>query len=197
MSVKTREKLIEVARHLFTLKGVAHTTMKDIANASAKGRRTIYMYFKNKKDIYNAVLEEESERMVKSLRDIVNKQAPVETRLTEFLRLRLERYINPVQGSSIKGWLTFDGKRIDKAQSIAREKESAMISQLLEEGILEGRFRADRCRMVSTFISRAMTLGDTVVLDDGETLDERINSIETFIEFIVTDLIIKEDKNDE
>ena len=47
MVVKTRDKLIEVARQLFANKGVENTTMDDIANASAKGRRTIYTYFKN------------------------------------------------------------------------------------------------------------------------------------------------------
>lgn len=76
MASKTREKLIEVARQLFAHKGVAHTTMNDIAAASAKGRRTIYTYFRNKKEIYNAVLEEESDRMVDALREVVDSGAP-------------------------------------------------------------------------------------------------------------------------
>ena len=46
MVSKTRERLIEVARQLFARKGVENTTMLDIANASDKGRRTIYTYFK-------------------------------------------------------------------------------------------------------------------------------------------------------
>ena len=45
MVLKTRERLIEVARQLFTNKGIENTTMNDIANASDKGRRTIYTYF--------------------------------------------------------------------------------------------------------------------------------------------------------
>ena len=64
MVVKTREKLIEVARQLFAYKGIENTTMNDIANASDKGRRTIYTYFKNKKEIYNAVIEQESEKLI-------------------------------------------------------------------------------------------------------------------------------------
>ena len=42
MAIKTREKLIEVARQLFARKGIENTTMNDIANASEKGRRTNY-----------------------------------------------------------------------------------------------------------------------------------------------------------
>ena len=59
--VKTRDKLIDIARQLFAHKGIENTTMNDIAIAAEKGRRTIYTYFKNKRDIYNAVVETESD----------------------------------------------------------------------------------------------------------------------------------------
>ena len=68
---KTRDKLIEVARQLFVHKGIENTTMNDIANASDKGRRTIYTYFKNKREIYNAVVDRESEHLVARLRRVV------------------------------------------------------------------------------------------------------------------------------
>ncbi len=70
MASKTREKLIEVARQLFARQGLAHTTMNDIAAASEKGRRTIYTYFKSKREIYNAVIERESDRHVEKMREV-------------------------------------------------------------------------------------------------------------------------------
>ena len=54
--VRTRELLIDVARQLFARQGVAATTMNDIAEASGKGRRTIYTYFKNKEVLFDAVV---------------------------------------------------------------------------------------------------------------------------------------------
>ena len=48
--VKTRIKLVDVARQLFAKKGLENTTMNDIAQASGKGRRTLYTYFKSKED---------------------------------------------------------------------------------------------------------------------------------------------------
>ena len=56
--VKTRKKLVDVARQLFAKNGLENTTMNDIAQASGKGRRTLYTYFKSKEDIYWAVIEE-------------------------------------------------------------------------------------------------------------------------------------------
>lgn len=44
--LKTRAKLVDVARQLFAKKGVDATTMNDIAVASKKGRRTLYTYLK-------------------------------------------------------------------------------------------------------------------------------------------------------
>ena len=56
---KTRQKLVDVARQLFAKNGLENTTMNDIAQASGKGRRTLYTYFKSKEDIYFAVIESE------------------------------------------------------------------------------------------------------------------------------------------
>ena len=49
--VKTRIKLVDVARQLFAKKGLENTTMNDIAQASGKGRRTLYTYFKSKEEL--------------------------------------------------------------------------------------------------------------------------------------------------
>ena len=75
MVSKTRERLIEVARQLFLKKGVENTTMNDIATASEKGRRTIYTYFKNKREIFNAVIEQQSELIIGELREAAEADA--------------------------------------------------------------------------------------------------------------------------
>lgn len=122
MASKTRDKLIEVARQLFAHKGVAHTTMNDIASASSKGRRTIYTYFRNKKEIYDAVLEQESERLVNSLREVVAMDAPVDKRLRLFMRLRYERYMMTSGSATLKSRISFDSRRIAKIRLLAATK---------------------------------------------------------------------------
>ncbi|HEY8397173.1 MAG TPA: TetR/AcrR family transcriptional regulator, partial [Flavihumibacter sp.] len=68
---KTKRNLIEIARQLFAKKGVDGTTMNEIAEASGYGRRTLYTYFKNKKDIYKAVIGSELEKLYASLEDVI------------------------------------------------------------------------------------------------------------------------------
>ncbi len=186
MALKTREKLIEVARQLFANKGVANTTMNDIANASSKGRRTVYTYFKNKIDIYNAVLESESERMVTSLRNIISTDEPVDTRLRKYLRFRIENSLEQTAASS-KSWFRFDIRRIDKINRMVSEKENKLLADLLEEGCRSEVFQSDRCELLLGFINQTLNrieLPKPTEYEDGSR--ERI--INNFIEFVVTDI---------
>lgn len=147
MVLKTREKLIEVARQLFAHKGIENTTMNDIANASDKGRRTIYTYFKNKKEIYNAVIEQESEQMVSQLREILQLNiSPVE-KLRRFLEIRfaiISDFIS--QGESIKRFFGLDIKRVEKIRKLASEKEHEILRNIIDDGINQGFFDETQCK---------------------------------------------------
>lgn len=189
MASTTRDRLIEVARQLFSRQGVAHTTMNDIANASSKGRRTIYTYFKNKREIYNAVLDGESDRIAESLRRVATEAAPVEQRLAKFLRLGLERYFGEDEGAGGRQWLKFDSKRLLRIRRMVRAKENAMLSALLAEGVRNGTFNPDRCRLFisSNFIFDVLADGHNNPPMEKEQLRD---AIENFITFIVTDLTV-------
>jgi AcrR family transcriptional regulator len=72
----TRDMIIGVAAELFGTVGLRRTTMETIAAAAGRGRRTVYMYFSNKAEIYEAVVEGELNRIIKPLREIVASEEP-------------------------------------------------------------------------------------------------------------------------
>ena len=147
MVLKTREKLIEVARQLFAHKGIENTTMNDIANASDKGRRTIYTYFKNKKEIYNAVIEQESEQIVSQLREIIVLKISPEEKLRRFLEIRFKPINNSIsQLEPTKRFFGRDIKRIERIKKLASEKEHEILKIILEEGVKLGFFDEVQCR---------------------------------------------------
>ncbi len=193
MALKTRDKLIEVARQLFAHKGVEKTTMNDIANASDRGRRTIYTYFRNKKEIYNAVLEAESEQLVASLRDIAKGSGPVDVRLAEFLRCRIYHSKNQT-ASTLKNWLLFDIRRLERINRLAADKESALMADLLQEGCQQGVFDPERCSLFANFVDRVIELIDMPMAAAPKLSEERQRQIaESFIDFCVSDLKSKID----
>lgn len=141
MVVKTREKLIDVARQLFAHKGMENTTMNDIAAASDKGRRTIYTYFKNKREIYNAVIERESEQLVGRLREVACAQAPPEEKLERYLRLRFDILAEAVpKHDTLRSFFGRDIRRIDRIRRLALSKEIELFRKLIKEGVDSGVF---------------------------------------------------------
>ena len=78
---KTRSLLVDVARHLFAQKGLEGTTMNDISVASNKGRRTLYTYFRNKEEIYCAVIETEMERLSDRMDDVAYRDMDSEQKV--------------------------------------------------------------------------------------------------------------------
>ena len=53
----TRAGLLDAAEHLFQSRGVARTSLNDIALAAGTTRGAIYWHFKDKADLFNAMME--------------------------------------------------------------------------------------------------------------------------------------------
>lgn len=141
MVKKTRDRFIEVARSLFARKGVENTTMNDIAAASDKGRRTIYTYFKSKREIFNAVIESESDDLLQDLGSIVTKPISPEQKLREYVSTRMEtmRQIVSRNGSLRAGFFR-DVRKVDRARAVISRKEIKMLMRILHEGVVLGVF---------------------------------------------------------
>ncbi|MDE6048686.1 MAG: TetR family transcriptional regulator [Paramuribaculum sp.] len=192
MVLKTREKLIEVARQLFAHKGVENTTMNDIAAASDKGRRTIYTYFKNKREIYNAVIERESENMLESLREVLHSDLPPARKLAESLKRRFEIIMQLSQRQdSIKIIFYRDLRRIDKIRKLVGEKEEEILTMILKEGVDAGEFDIMQAKRLPSLVKILLQSSDYLNLK-AET-DDKIttaNLIDKSVEYIVQGILI-------
>lgn len=141
MVLKTRDKLIEIARQLFAHKGVENTTMNDIASASEKGRRTIYTYFRSKRDIYNAVVKTESDKIIERLTAITGSSAPPEQKLMDFIFTRFEATKESVsRNGSLRAGFFLDVRKVDRARRSTTAAESNILKQILLEGVKSGDF---------------------------------------------------------
>ena len=54
---KTREQLLDAAETVFHRKGVSKTSLNDIAEEAGLTRGALYWHFKNKHDVFEAMLE--------------------------------------------------------------------------------------------------------------------------------------------
>jgi len=139
--LKTRDKLIEIARQLFAHKGIENTTMNDIASASDKGRRTIYTYFRSKRDIYNAVVKTESDKIIDKLSAIVAQPVDPQQKLMDFIFARFEAIKESVsRNGSLKAGFFRDVRKVDRARRSNTTSEANMLKQILLEGVNQGVF---------------------------------------------------------
>ncbi len=150
--VKTRDKLIDIARQLFAHKGIENTTINDIAQVADKGRRTIYTYFKNKKEIYNAVVESESEKVVIKLTEVLNMPISPDQKLMEFIFQRFEAMKDLVyRNGSLRAGFFRDVRKVERARKATTPKEINILESILQEGVDKGVFRikhVDKTAMV-------------------------------------------------
>ena len=157
MVSKTRERFIEVARQLFARKGVENTTMNDIASASDKGRRTIYTYFKSKRDIFNAVIASETEELLARLKEVVDQDLPPEEKLVKYIDCRFETMSEIVsRNGSLKAGFFRDVRKVDRARKLITDKESTLLKAILSEGRDKGVFHINDLDGASLVITHTL-----------------------------------------
>lgn len=150
---KTRQRLLEVARELFAHKGLEATTMNDIALASGRGRRTLYTYFRNKEEIYFAVIEEELERLSEKMDDVVARTAePVEKIFT-----LIYAHLNIIRDTVARnGTLRAEFFRniwmVEKVRKAFDEEEHRVLLSVLQEGVDKGQFRIENVGLMADII---------------------------------------------
>lgn len=188
MVLKTRDKFIEVARQLFARKGVENTTMNDIASASAKGRRTIYTYFRSKREIFNAVIESETDQLLNRLRHIVAQSSSSEQKLHDYIDSRFEAMKEIVsRNGSLRAGFFRDVRKVDRARKIMTKKETALLREILQEGVEKGDFKISNVNHIAVVITQMIHGLDVPYIRDNLS-DEGIDK--TMLKQYLSELVI-------
>lgn len=154
---KTRNKLIEVARMLFAKNGIEETTMNDIALASGKGRRTLYTYFKNKDDIYDAVVQDELELMSLKMAEVAKQEMDPEDKLVSLIYAHLNAIKEVVQrNGNIRAEFFRDIWRVSLIRQRFDRNEKKLIAAVLAEGIEQEKFEVDDLSLMTDIIHYAV-----------------------------------------
>ncbi len=181
--LKTKNNLIDVARQLFAKKGVENTTMNDIAEASQRGRRTLYTYFSNKNEIYKAVIESELDVLYGKLEEVIRRKIPADEKLILLAFTRL---------SAIKEVVTRNGtlradffRDIWKVENVRKEfdkKEIHYLETIIQDGCEKGIFQLQDIKQTAEILHYAFkglevpTIRGVMKLDYNKKEDREIIS---------------------
>lgn len=155
--MNTRAELIEVARQLFASKGFDNTTMNEIAAQSGKGRRTLYTYFRSKSDVFMAVVEVETSRIIEHIEEILPLKLAADEKLRRYILIRLDQVKDTVvRNGSLKAEFFRDVIKLEHARRRLDARELTILRSILQQGIDEGTFDIDNASIVAVTIHYAL-----------------------------------------
>lgn len=151
--LKTRAKLVDVARQLFAKKGVEATTMNDIAVASKKGRRTLYTYFKSKDQIYMAVVESELKMLSDTMDKVAKKPTVPDEKILELITTHLDIIkMSVYRNGTLRADFFRDIWRVEAMRKYFDNNEIKLFREVLREGKEQGLFDIDNVEITADIL---------------------------------------------
>ena len=150
---QTRREIVNAARQLFAKVGVENATMNDIAIASRRGRRTLYTYFKNKEDVYLAVVESELEVLSRKMQEVMERDMEPDEKLLEMIFTRLDMVKEVVyRNGTLRAGFFRDIWRVEKVRKKFDMREVLLFETVLGEGKERGIFKIDDIQLTAMVI---------------------------------------------
>ena len=150
---KTRTKLVDVARQLFAKNGVDNTTMNDISQASGKGRRTLYTYFKSKEEIYMAVVESELEMLSDALENVASEKIAPDVKILKLIETHLDSIkMIVLRNGSLRASFFRDIWRVERVRRNFDMREIVLFKHILREGKEQNLFEVDNVDVLADIL---------------------------------------------
>lgn len=90
--LRQRQEVLDVALHLFSEKGYHSVSMHEIAKEAEFAIGTLYKFFRNKEDLYKALIMQLSDRFHGALTEVIESDAQEIEKLREYLRVKADLF---------------------------------------------------------------------------------------------------------
>ena len=137
-----RATIVEAARDIFSRYGYKKTTLDDIASSLHRVKSSLYYYFKNKEDLFRAVIEYEASRAIKASHDAVDQETTPEAKMRTYFNTMLlfinetRSYYKLLMQEEIFEVLSF----AEEAKKKHEKESTQFLASILQEGIKDGTF---------------------------------------------------------
>jgi len=172
---ETKKKIINSAIKIFKENGFNNSSVLKIADVVGLKNSTLYRYFKNKKDLYNFIIRDFEEKLIKRINDNLKNYDDIEKKIEIFIR----EYIDFVKENKD----IFDIFREAEFVNIDLSREFYdKIAKILED-ILKEKISNDNVEILSYSIigSYYFIILNYLFWEEKDIDDEKITSILKFI----------------
>lgn len=179
--------IILAASEVFSEKGFYQTTVEEVAKKAGIGKGTIYLYFKDKEDLFSEMLSYHFCELSQEMERILKTKKPILDKLKEVIKINLRLFIR-------FGWIFEENLEVSlklrkKKHEDGRQGEEAYfdtIAQLFRQAEAEGVSRtfSDHQMTASTLVACLHAAGINYSRrKPAMSVDEYINRITDFVLF--------------
>jgi TetR/AcrR family transcriptional regulator len=165
-----RNDIVDAAERVFFAKGWTGATMDDVAEEAELSKATLYLYFKNKEDLYAAIVARGSRVLNQLFREAVEsaetglaKTAAIGRAYIRFFHDHTD-YFNALQHFESKGLAPREAPPSACEADEIRDETMELVSRAIASGVEDGSMRADLDPVRTALILWAQTTGLLQVL---------------------------------
>ncbi len=178
---QTRASIVQAASIEFHKNGFRKTTMESIANATGKGKSTLYKHFASKEEVFSAVVEKELLGVMDKLDALLLLDLSPADKLRRFVSIRVHsiRDLNHFY-TSLKSEYLNHLEAIEAVRARYQGKELGTLKMLLMEGIEEGSFGLSDLDLAAQGLWLAIRSIELPVFTDyyaGQDLDRQVSAL--------------------
>jgi len=152
-AVNQEQRILEVAKELFTQRGFSNVAVRDICKAADVTPPTLYYYFKNKEALFDAVVRKSVSmaEFISKLADACEKATESKSQVQAFTRSYLTNF--PKDRLNVGLYVRHSTEELDsigrKTLAADLAKILSILTTIIQKGITSGEFRETDPRMAA------------------------------------------------
>lgn len=168
--IESRKRIIYAAMSVFSRKGYAKANIREIAKTAGISVGGVYLYFRNKEELYKSLVDDRMRDMVSKIEIIAGRAESATEALSNFLKLYLENTLKH------KDFILLHIREhgfsfgIDKKRAFFIQ-QTKLIENIIIKGIHSGEFRKCKAKDMAKIIMGSlrgiilsMALDDDVII---------------------------------
>jgi AcrR family transcriptional regulator len=145
--MRHRSEILEVALDLFSSKGYHNVSMHEIAKTAEFAVGTLYKFFKNKEDVYKALIFEIADQFHSAIDKVFHETKDEYSKIMEYMRVKGKVFMSNAKAIRLY-FAETSGVKFNLKATLSRELQERyetflnQLSEIFANGIEKGIFRA-------------------------------------------------------
>jgi AcrR family transcriptional regulator len=138
--IESKQKIMKAAMDVFSRKGYAKANIREIARTSGISVGGVYLYFRNKEELYRSLINERMLDIRSKTETIAGKTQSASEALSNFLKIHLENALKHKEFILLhirEHGFAFGAQ--EKRKFFKKQRE--MVKKIIQRGIRTGEFR--------------------------------------------------------